>query len=212
MPGGRALIALAGVGTFLAWQGATGTPDHSYAVAAGPIRPGERITDDLVRFEPMDLPAEVAEASFSDAGMLVDRVALGPIGDGELLQRAQLSDQGDGQPSAEVSFALDRDRAVDGRLRSGDLVDVFATRDGRTDAVAEGLRIVAVGDDDGGSFSGSRQVTVTIALSDPAGRAALVHAVREGEVTLVRSTHRSVPAPVVPSAPAGEATPPAGSG
>ncbi|MFP3902041.1 MAG: SAF domain-containing protein [Acidimicrobiia bacterium] len=198
VPGGRAivgglLVALAGVATFVAWQRSTGTPGTSYAVAARAIGPGERLTVDDVRLEPIDLPDGVAAAAFTGAAEIVDRVTLGPVGEGELLQRGQLSDPAEGAPSVEVSFAIDPDRAVDGRLSAGDLVDVFVTMDGRTEAVAEGVRVAAVAGGDGRSFGGDRRITVTLALADPARRAPLIHAVRQGEVTLVRSTHLAGP-------------------
>jgi Flp pilus assembly protein CpaB len=206
MPGGRAmagglLVALAGVGTFVAWQRSTGTPGTSYAVAARTIRPGERVSADDLRLEPVDLPDGVAAAAFAGSDDLVGRVTLGPVAEGELLQRGQLSDRGHDQPAVEVSFAIDRDRALDGRLRSGDRVDVFVTDAGRTAAVSEGVQVVAVGGGDGSSFSGDRKVTITVSLAEPAARAPLIHALREGDVTLVRSTHRTDPPVTASGAP-----------
>src|SRR5690606_8433520 len=134
---GGLLVAVAGAGTLLAWQEASGRPARSYVVAARAIVPGETLTADDVRLAAVDLPGGVAAAAFPDADGVVDRVALGPIGEGELIQAGQLSDPGAGPPTVEVALALERDRAVDGRLRSGDLVDVFATYDDRTEAVAE---------------------------------------------------------------------------
>ncbi|MGH9229652.1 MAG: SAF domain-containing protein [Acidimicrobiales bacterium] len=196
LPGTRAivgglLVAVAGVCTFVAWEQASGTADGSYAVAARPIRPGEPLSAADVRFEPIDLPAGLSAAAFSDASGIAGRVALGPIGDGELVQHGQLSDPGPASPGAELSFSIARDRAVDGRLRSGDLVDVFVTDDGGTSAVAEGVQIVDAAAHDGGSFGGVGELTITVTIADPALREPLIQAVREGEVTLVRSTHLS---------------------
>lgn len=217
VPGGRAiagglLVALAGVATFVTWQSSTGTPGTSYAVAARAIGPGERLTDEDVRLEPIDLPDGIGAAAFTTTAEVVDRVTLGPVGAGELLQRGQLSDPAEGAPSVEVSFAIDPDRAVDGRLRAGDLVDVFVTMDGRTEAVAEGVRVAAVAGGDGPSFGGDRRITVTLALSDPARRGPLIHAVRQGEVTLVRSTDLTAPlaAPGAGGAGGSTGTPAAG--
>jgi Flp pilus assembly protein CpaB len=194
LPGGRAvvgglLVALAGLGTLVAWRQAAGAPDHAYAVATRSIAPGEVLTDADVRFEPIDLPGGVGGAALGAGDEVAGRVALGPLGEGELVQIGQLSDVGAEVPTAEVSFALPRDRAVDGRLRPGDLVDVFVTYDVGTDAVAEGVRVVAVSDGHGASFTSTSEITVTLALTDPDGRAELIQAVRAGEVTLVRSTH-----------------------
>jgi SAF domain len=196
LPGARAivgglLIAVAGVSTFAAWQQASGTADTSYAVAAHRILPGQSLTAADVRFEPIDLPAGLSAAAFADASSIEGRVALGPVGDGELLQLGQVSDPGRVRPTAELSFSIARDRAVDGRLRSGDLVDVFVTDDGGTTAVAEGVQIVDAAAHDGGSFATTGDLTITVTIADPGLREPLIQAVREGELTLVRSTHMS---------------------
>jgi Flp pilus assembly protein CpaB len=196
LPGARAivgglLVAVAGVSTFLAWRQASGAADTSYAVAARPIPPGQSLTTADVRFESLDLPAGLAAAAFSDAAALEGRVALGPIGDGELVQLGQVSDPGQANPAAQLSFSIARDRAVDGRLRSGDRVDVFVTDDAGTTAVAEGVQIVDVTAHDDGSFGTTGELTITLTVVDPALREPLIQAVREGEVTLVRSTHTS---------------------
>jgi Flp pilus assembly protein CpaB len=195
---GGLLVALAGVGTLVAWQQAAGSPEHAYAVAARPILPGETLAADDVRLVPIDLPGGVAGAAFTDAGAVAERVALGPIGEGELVQLSELSEPRVAEAVAEVSLALDRDRAVDGRLRSGDVVDVFATYDDRTEAVVERVRVVGVSDAGGASFTSGSQITVTLALTDASRRAPVIHAARAGEVTLVRSTHlppSAAPAP-----------------
>lgn len=196
LPGARAilgglLVAVAGVCTFVAWQHASGTAGESYAVAARPIHPGESLTADDIRLEPIDLPARLSAAAFTDASGIEGRVALGPIGDGELVQLGQVSDPAPASPAAELSFSIARDRAVDGRLRSGDLVDVFVTDDGGTTAVAEGVQIVDAVTHDGGSFGTTGELTITVTIADPELREPLIQAVREGEVTLVRSTHLS---------------------
>lgn len=200
VPGARAvvgglLVALAGVGTFVSWQQASGPPDRSYAVATRTLRPGDPVTADAVRFEPIDLPDSVAAAAFESPADLEGRVLVAPVGEGELLQRGVLSDQGQAAPAAEVSVTLARERAVDGRLQTGDTVDVYATHGDGTSVVAEGVRVIAV-TDTGGSFGG-REVTVTLALTDQAHRVPVIHAARDGEITLARTTHlpRAGPGP-----------------
>ncbi|HET9609781.1 MAG TPA: SAF domain-containing protein [Acidimicrobiales bacterium] len=214
IPGARAvvgglLVALAGVGTFVSWQQASGPPDRSYAVAARPLRPGDPVTADAVRFEPIDLPDGVASASFQAPADLEGRVLVAPVAEGELLQRGVLSDQGDAAAAAEVSLTLVRERAVDGRLQAGDTVDVYATHGDGTSLVAEAVRVVAVSEA-GGSLGG-REVTVTLALTDQSRRVPVIHAARAGEVTLVRTTHLPRAAPGPAEAPAA-ADPAAGAG
>jgi Flp pilus assembly protein CpaB len=193
VPGSRAvlgglLIALAGVGTFVSWQQASGSPDQSYAVADRSLQPGDPITADAVRFEPIDLPARVADGAFRTAADLEGRVVVAPVGDGELLQRGSLSDQDQAEPAAEVSVALPRELAVDGRLRTGDTVDVYATLDDDTSVVADGVRVIAV-TEAGGSFGDGSELTVTLALTDASWRIPVIHAARAGQITLVRTTH-----------------------
>jgi Flp pilus assembly protein CpaB len=193
LPGGRAvvgglLVALAGVGTLVAWQQASGTPDRSYAVAARAVQPGETLGEADVRLVPVELPDGVAGGAFTDPAAVAGRVALGPIAEGELVQAGTLSDVGSGVPTAEVSFALARDRVLDGRLGSGDLVDVFVTGDEGTSVVAERVQVVTV-TDGGATLTSGAELTVTLALTEPAARGEVIQAVRSGEVTLVRSTH-----------------------
>jgi Flp pilus assembly protein CpaB len=185
---GGALIALAGLGTFLSWQQATGTPQHSYAVADRALEPGDPLAADDIRFEPIDLPTGVSAGAFRTASDLEGRVLVAPVGEGELLQLGSLSDQGTPEPAAEVSVALDRELAVDGRLRAGDTVDVYATHDDDTVAVARGIRVIAV-TEGGGTFADGSELTVTLALAQPEQQVPVIHAARAGQITLVRTTH-----------------------
>ena len=224
VPGARAivgglLVTAAAVGTFWSWRTATGAPDRSYAVAIRALQPGERLDVDAVGFEPVDLPPGVAGAAFTSPSQLEGRVLVAPVNEGELLQQGSVSDQVPGAPAVEVSITLARDLAVDGRLRPGDTVDVYATEDATTVA-AEGLRVVAV-TEAGGSFGDGSELTVTLALPHTAAGVPIVQAAREGQVTLVRTTHAAGgtassdavpptgPAAGVPLAPpAAPATPP----
>jgi Flp pilus assembly protein CpaB len=211
IPGARAvvgglLVAAAGVGTFVSWQRTSGTPDHSYAIAARDLAPGERVTADAVRFVPVDLPGAIAGAAFDSPADLEGRVLVAPVGDGQLLQLGAVSDQVGGEPAAEVSITLTRDLAVDGRLAPGDTVDVYATDDATTVAAA-GLRVVAI-TEAGGSFGDGRELTVTLALTDQDDGAPIIQAAREGQVTLVRTTHAPPRATTSDRGPSAGATDP----
>jgi len=193
VPGARAvvggvLVALSGLATFVMWSRATGTPEHAYAVAADSLGPGDPVGPDAVRWVRIDLPAGVAGAAFQDGAGLEGRVALAPIAEGELIQAASLSDQGGREPTAELSIALARERAVNGRLRPGDLVDVYATtREGGTSRVAAGIRVLDVSEA-GGTFDGG-DLTVTLGVSDADEQLEIVDAATNGAVTLIRTTH-----------------------
>lgn len=193
LPSGRALVgglllAVAAVGTFTVWQRASGTPDTSYVVARRLLQPGDRLDPEDVRLVPVELSSRLAGRAFTRVEAVVGRVALGPVAEDELLQQGQVSDETSTAPVVEVSFALPRDRALDGRLRSGDRVDVFATYDDRTEEVVHGVLVVGLGHGDDPSLTPDAEVTVTLALEEVHRRAALVHAVRASDVTLVRST------------------------
>jgi Flp pilus assembly protein CpaB len=189
---GALLVTLSSVITFVAWQRASAGADRSYLVARRPVVPGERLGPGDLRSLPLELPAGLAASAFRDVDGLVGRVALAPIGEGELIQASQVSQEGSAPPMVMVAFALPRDRAVDGRLRSGDLVDVFVTYPDQTTAVATGVPVVALGES-GGGLTGGGDLTVTLALDARQPRAELIHAVRAGEVTLVRSTGAGPP-------------------
>ncbi len=218
LPGSRAvlgglLIALAGVGTFVSWQQASGAPGQSYAVATRTLEPGDPVTADAVRFEPIDLPAGVAAAAFTTAAQLEGRVLVAPVGEGELVQQGAVSDQAQAEPAAEVSVALARDLAVDGRLATGDTVDVYATYDEGTQVVASGVRVISV-TEGGSSFDDGSELTVTLALTNASQRIPVIDAAREGQVTLVRTTHvaRATSSASEPTASSATTPPPTAGG
>jgi Flp pilus assembly protein CpaB len=187
---GGLLITVAAVGTFTAWRQASGLPDTTYVTARQPLESGHRLSEGDLDVERIALPGALAQAAFTEVDDVVGRVTLGPIGEGELLQVSQVSDAAEvPDPHVEVSFTLPRDRAVDGRLRSGDRIDVFVTRDDITGPVLERVQVIAITDGGGSSLVSGTDVTITIGLEDPTRRTDLIHAVRAGEVTLVRSTH-----------------------
>jgi Flp pilus assembly protein CpaB len=191
LPSGRAvvgglLLALSGLGTLLAWHQAAAGPTASYVVTRRAIAPGERLTAGDLRTVAVDLSPTLARGAFGDSDSVVGHVTLGPLGEGELLQVGQVSADGSPGPQVEVSFALPSDRALDGRLRPGDRVDMFATFDDTTVEVAGGLEILGVSG--APTPGGGAEQTITVALAASTARTDVVHAVRAGEVTLVRST------------------------
>lgn len=184
---GALLLAVSGVATFAAWHGATGTQGEPYVVAGRALRPGETVTAADVRLVVLDLPAAIAGQAFFDVDAVVGRSTFGPVGEGELLQAAQLSDVGESTSPVEVSFSLPRDRLLDGQLRSGDRVDVFASDDEATTQIVSGAQVVALDEGAGGSFTTDSELVVTLGLDDAADRVPLIHAVRRAEVTFTRS-------------------------
>ena len=194
LPGGRAvlggvLMAVAVVGVFVAYDRAGRPPDDSIVVAAHAIRLGEVLDATDLRTVHGELPG--GAAAFAEVDGLVGHVALGPIGEGEIIQAASVTEDASQDAAHEVAITLPGRQIAVGRLKPGDRVDVFVTRDERTTSVVRGARVVQIDAEDSGSLTSDREISIVVAVPDGATVAALVHALRTGDVTVVRSTFAS---------------------
>jgi len=202
VPGARAvvgglLIAVAAVGTFVAAGGADAEAGDPVVVAARDLRPGLVLGRDDLRVERATLPA--GARAFTSVDELVGRAALGPVGAGEVVQASAVTpDRDPGTPRREVALTLPRPHLAVGALRVGDRVDVYVTDD-ETAVVAAGVEVVALSADDGGGLTREREVRLVVAVESPEAVTALVHGLRTGDVTVVRSTFAA-------EQPAGDAT------
>jgi Flp pilus assembly protein CpaB len=192
LPGSRAvlggvLVALAAIGVFVAYQQAGRDPRDAAVVATTPIRVGEVIEADDVALAELDLGSSGA-STFDRVDAVVGRVALGPIGEGELLQASSITDAPGEFGLHEVAITLPGSQIAVGRLKAGERVDVFATADDSTATVARGAQVVEISAEDDASLTSNRDITVVVAVADGDEVAALVHALRTGDVTVVRST------------------------
>lgn len=192
LPGGRAvlggvLMAAAAVGVFAAYQGAGDEAGAPVVVATSAIRMGQTVGPDDVRLVEVDLGPSPPPA-FHAIDDVVGRVALGPIGEGELLQSGSLTDDAGELGLHEVAITLPRANFAVNRLKPGERVDVYVTLDDQTRTVARSAAVIEITADDGGSLTSSRDVTVIVAVPDGSQVAAIVHALRTGDVTIVRST------------------------
>jgi Flp pilus assembly protein CpaB len=192
LPGTRAavgglLITLAAIGVFVAYADAAGGPSDRVVIARHALRIGEIIEAGDLRVVTAELPAD-ANGWFADVDALIGRVALGPIGEGEIVQAGSLTDDRATSPAHEVALLLPREQVAVGHLKQGERVDVFVTRDDRTTSVVRGAQVVQIGTEDDGSLAGAREVTIVVAAPSGEAAAALVHALRTGDVTVVRST------------------------
>ena len=199
LPGGRAalgalLVSVAAIGVFLAYTGANAAPSSSIVVAVHPIRPGQRIEAADLRVITGDLPASTLAASFSSIADLVGRFALAPIGKGEVIQAGVITETSGTPGASEIALSLPRDQVAVGRLKAAERVDVFVTYDDRTTSVVRGATVVQIGGDSDASLTSERDVTIVIEVPSGEVVAALVHALRTGEVTVVRSTFTAVAA------------------
>ena len=191
LPGGRAvlggvLMAVAAVGVFVAYDQASRPARDPIVVAARAIRAGEVLEASDLRAEEGELPD--GSRGYASIDALVGHVALGPIGDGEVVQPAAVTDDAASEAAHEVAITLPRSQIAVGRLKQGERVDVFVTYDEVTRSVVRGTPVVQISADDDGALTSDREVTLIVAVPDADAVAALVHALRTGDVTVVRST------------------------
>ncbi len=190
LPSGRAvvgglLMALAAVGTFLAYAHATADNSVEVLIATHDLRAGVLITAADVERVPVQLPDEV-RGLFGSVEAAVGRRIVAPVDAGEFLQASATVVPTSGDESLELAVAVPASRAV-GRLAAGERVDVFSTWDGSvTELIAVDARVLEVSDGDG-SLSGGELVTVRLALSDFDQVEALVHAQAAGDITMIRA-------------------------
>jgi Flp pilus assembly protein CpaB len=196
LPSGRAvvgglLVAIAILGVFVASRGASRRPVASFVVAAGVLAPGDVIDADDVALRPVALPASLAVRAFRQPSEVVGRAALAPLAEGELLQASAVGDPASAGGLAEVSFAIDADRALSGRLRPGESIDVVVTygtgETAASEIVSRRAHVVRV-DAGGGALGQADTVVLTLAVDDPDEAIRIAHAARSGEVTVVRTT------------------------
>ena len=195
LPGGRAvvggfLVALAAVGTFAAYTGAVAGDDEQYVVANQDLPLGHRLTEgDLARL-PMELPPLLGARAYRNPSALVGAVVIAPLGRGELVQASDVLTGGGGEVGREISFPIESARAVDGRLKPGEFVDVLASygsgTDGYTTAVMRGARVVHRSQPRGTLGDAANEV-ITLSIPNRGDTLAVAHAVNAGTITLVRA-------------------------
>lgn len=206
LPGSRAVVGglLVTVAALLAWWSAAGAgraPTTTVVVAARAVATGDRIQAEDLREVNVDLPESLAGRTFGDPAVLRGAVALGPIGQGEIVQPASVAEDGAGREEVEISFPIEPDWAVSASLRTGDRIDVFATYGSgpgaRTSRVLKGVTVRRVDRAADEGLGGQGTQTLTLGLGPDAETARLVNATRAGVVTVVRTTGS-------PAAPGGE--------
>ncbi|MEQ1786457.1 MAG: SAF domain-containing protein [Acidimicrobiales bacterium] len=193
LPGSRAvlggvLMALAAVGVSVAYAQASRHATEAVVVAVRPLRVGQVVEIDDLRTIEADLPASAVKVTFGKIESVAGRVVLGPIGAGELVQSGSVTEDASAAAIHEVAISLPRHQIAVGRLKQGERVDVFVTSEDRTVSVVRGAEVVQIGADDSGSLTSDREITLVVAVPSGEVVAAVVHAVRTGEVTVVRST------------------------
>jgi Flp pilus assembly protein CpaB len=180
-------MAVAAVGVFVAYTDATTGSKAQVVVAARDLRIGHVIGEADLRAIDAELPHSARDAMFESPDAVVGRVVLGPISEGEIVQAGALTGEAstDGH---EVAITLPRDQIAVGRLREGERVDVYVTYDERTRSVVRGVAIVQISAGSDRSLTSDNEVSLVVALGTAQDVVALVHALRTGDVTVVRST------------------------
>jgi Flp pilus assembly protein CpaB len=175
------------VGVFAASSSSGDETGSPLVVAATDLRAGQVIDRGDVSVARGSLPA--GAAGFASVEDVVGRAVLGPMASGELVQTGSVTpDRKAGAARREIALSLPREQLAVGRLRAGDRVDVFVTYDEHTEAVVQGAEVLQLVASDEGSLTASREVELVVAVESDDLVTALVHALRTGEVTVVRST------------------------
>jgi hypothetical protein len=191
LPGGRAvlggvLMAVAVVGVYVAYDQAGRPPQDAIVVTSRAIRAGEVLDVDDLRAVEAELPD--GAVGFATVDSLLGHVALAPIGQGEIVQASSVTDDRSAVAVHEVAITLPRRQIAVGRLKAGERVDVFVSYDDVTTSVVRGAQVVQLGAEDDGALTSDREVTLVVAVPSGEAVAAVVHALRTGDVTVVRST------------------------
>jgi Flp pilus assembly protein CpaB len=196
LPSGRAfvgglVVALAMLAAFAVAGGSHRGPTGRVVVARREVRLGSRLSPDDLRVEAIDLPGGVVPETFFSTAQLDGAVALAPLAAGDIVERTSVSMNASGRIGAQLSFPVDRERALDGDLEVGEPLDVLATYgtgdSARTVVVAHGVRLVDL-DDSHQGLEGSGKLVVTVELGEPDQVLAVTHATDVAMITLVRPT------------------------
>lgn len=184
---GGLLVALAALGAFAVSASGASDGRGSVVVAADDLHPGEVVTADDVELARASLPSSAH--GFAMVEDVLGRVALGPVGRGEVLQASSLTDDTVAAGSRrEVALTLPPEQVAVGRLRVGERVDVFVTYDEQTSSIVEGAEVVQLTLGDDSSLTRQGDISLVVSVESKELVAALVHALRTGAVTVVRST------------------------
>jgi Flp pilus assembly protein CpaB len=189
---GGALVALAMVGTFAVADGGGAGHPTQRVVASRALAPGTVLAPDDLATAQVDLPPGTDEGSHGSVDELVGAVLLGPLGPGDLVQRTNVrSGHGDGSsaPHAELTVAVEPARALGGRVRPGEVVDLVVTYGAGADAhtvVATRDATVLDVQTDIDALGPAGTVALSLRL-DPDEVLAVAHAAEVGQLRLVRS-------------------------
>jgi Flp pilus assembly protein CpaB len=197
LPSGRAvvgalLVALAALGAFVAARGADRGSSQTYVVVAHDVVAGTKLEASDLRTETMDLSDTVARRAFTDVASVVGRLTTSPLSAGELVQASGVVAGDAADPRFQLSVPVERARALDGLLVTGEKVDVLVTygtgSDGETLVVVRGADVLRVDQGQRGALGSTNDMIVLLAVRTADDALAVTHAAQAGKITLVRTT------------------------
>ena len=188
---GALLITASVFGVFWSWSASTRPPTTPYVVAARDLVVGDTIEAADLRVITAELPDTFARTlAFGDIDAVVGAVVVGPIRKGELIQTGVIARRSGSPGMREISFAIDESRALSGRLRAGQAVDVVATfgagGDTYTTTVVRHAIVLSI-NQEGGALGSRSGLTITLGLEPHHDPLALAHALNVGDVFLLGS-------------------------
>ncbi len=196
LPSGRAvvgglLVSLAMLVSFAVANHHDPGPRQAVVVARHRVRPGTVLAATDLTTEHALLPASMASQTFTTTADLIGQVTLGPLDGGDVIERTQVVRPDAAPERHELSFPIDRERALDGNLDAGERVDLLATYgtgvSAKTVVVARGVQLVEVSDGSHESLESAGKLVITVALADADQALRAAHAAQVAALTLVRS-------------------------
>ena len=188
---GGILCGVAALGLWWAFEQSAAVPETSYFVARSRLAPGSVIEPTDVALLPIQLPPEVSATVFGNGDDVVGNFVFGAVHAGQLLTRGDVGSArfaSDRREGYAISVELDRSRALNGLLTTGEQVDVIAT----DHVPPNGAAVVATGalvldvDDLSGAEHLSNTITVTLHVPDRVAAVSVAAAADAGAITLIR--------------------------
>lgn len=175
---GALLCTTAALLTFLAFARANRPPATSYVIATRDLAPGAILESGDVELVAIKLPSAVQTQAVEAVSLIEGATLLGPIAQGELIQRGQVIRRPVGERV--VSFPMNSAYALGGRLRAGSRVSVYADEGNTMQPIADNVAVLR---NDQGGTSGTSIITITVPASTDEAR--LVQAITNSKIVLV---------------------------
>ncbi len=188
---GGLLVTVGALSTFTLATNGNSQPTTSYLVSTRDLRPGETITAADVRFEPMELSAQLSATTLNSVEGLDGAVVLHDLSAGELIDISHLvaAATSGSEPFTsvhELTFSIPLDRSP-ATLVPGDRVTVLATSADTTTLAVEHAIVLEI-DFRPDQIRANGRGVLTLAVEDAATVMEIAHLTQIADVTVVRST------------------------